>query len=155
MVVKLARLTDKDGVFNIAETALVDHRNEGEEVIVWPLSNPQLTIEGVVREVLRSPISTTRTYTVKVTLQDPPPSIRFGMSIGGRWKGSPAPVVALPLSVLFEKNGSPAVWVFDPAIRQRHAEAGHRRALRGRHRYHRQRPCQGRHRHHRRHQHAA
>ena len=26
MVVKLARLTDKDGVFNIAETALVDHR---------------------------------------------------------------------------------------------------------------------------------
>ena len=35
------------------------------------------------------------------------------MSIGGRWKGSPALVVALPLSVLFEKNGSPAVWVFD------------------------------------------
>jgi multidrug efflux pump subunit AcrA (membrane-fusion protein) len=23
-------------------------------------------------------------------------------------------VVALPLSVVFEKNGSPAVWVFDP-----------------------------------------
>src|SRR6202022_2598352 len=34
--------------------------------------------------------------------------------LGGRWKGSPAPVVALPLSLLFEKNGSPAVWVFDP-----------------------------------------
>ena len=51
MVVKLARLTDKDAVFNLAETALVDHRTEGDEVIVWPLSNPQLTIEGVVREV--------------------------------------------------------------------------------------------------------
>jgi multidrug efflux pump subunit AcrA (membrane-fusion protein) len=36
------------------------------------------------------------------------------MSIGGRWKGSTAPVVALPLSVVFEKNGSPAVWIFDP-----------------------------------------
>ena len=45
MVVKLARLTDKDGVFNIAETALIDHRNDGAEVIVWPLSNPQLIIE--------------------------------------------------------------------------------------------------------------
>jgi RND family efflux transporter MFP subunit len=114
MVVKLARLNDKDGVFNIAETALLDHRNENAEVIVWPLSNPQLTIEGVVREV--SPVAdvTTRTYTVKVTLKDPPPSLRFGMSIGGRWKGSTAPVVALPLSVVFEKNGSPAVWVFDP-----------------------------------------
>jgi RND family efflux transporter MFP subunit len=114
MVVKLARLTDKDGVFNIAETALLDHRSENAEVIVWPLSNPLLTVEGVVREVSPVADATTRTYTVKVTLNDPPPSLRFGMSIGGRWKGSTAPVVALPLSVVFEKNGSPAVWVFDP-----------------------------------------
>ena len=35
------------------------------------------------------------------------------MSIGGRWKGSSALVVTLPLSVLFEKDGAPAVWVFD------------------------------------------
>ena len=115
-VVKLAQLTDKDAVFNIAETALVDHRTEGEEVIVWPLSNPQLTIEGVVREVAPVADSTTRTYTVKVTLKDPPSSILFGMSIGGRWKGSSALVVTLPLSVLFEKDGAPAVWVFDQQL---------------------------------------
>lgn len=114
MVVKLARLTDKDGVFNIAETALLDHRNEGAEVTVWPLSNPRLTVEGMVREVSPVADATTRTYTVKITLKDPPPSLRFGMSIGGRWNGSTAPVVALPLSVVFEKNGSPAVWLFDP-----------------------------------------
>jgi RND family efflux transporter MFP subunit len=114
MVVKLARPGDRDGVFNIAETGLIDLRNDHPNVIVWPLSNPELTIEGVVREISPVADSTTRTYTVKVTLQDPPPSLRFGMSLGGRWKGSPAPVVALPLSVLFEKNGSPAVWVFDP-----------------------------------------
>jgi RND family efflux transporter MFP subunit len=114
MVVKLARPGDKDGVFNIAETGLVDLRNDHAKVIVWPLSNPGLTIEGVVREISPVADSTTRTYTVKVTLEDPPPSLRFGMSLGGRWKLSPAPVVALPLSVLFEKNGAPAVWVFDP-----------------------------------------
>jgi RND family efflux transporter MFP subunit len=113
MVVKLARTTDKDGVFNVAETALLDHRNEGAEVIVWPLSNPQLTIEGVLREVAPVADATTRTYTVKVTLKNPPAEIRFGMSIGGRWKGSSARVVTLPLSALFEKNGSPAVWVLD------------------------------------------
>jgi multidrug efflux pump subunit AcrA (membrane-fusion protein) len=50
---------------------------------------------------------------VKVTLKNPPPQLRFGMSIGGRLKGQTAPVVALPLSALFEKNGSPAVWVLD------------------------------------------
>ena len=112
MVVKLARMTDKDGVFNVAETALL-HHTEGAEVIVWPLSNPKLEIEGVLREVAPVADPTTRTYTVKVTLKDPPPEIRFGMSIGGRWKGISAPVITLPLSALFEKNGSPAVWVFN------------------------------------------
>jgi RND family efflux transporter MFP subunit len=112
LVARLARPGDKDGVFSIAETALADSA-EHATVLVWPLSNPELLIEGVVREI--SPVAdpATRTYTVKVTLKDPPPQVRFGMSIGGRWKGSPAPVVALPLSALFEKHGAPAVWVFD------------------------------------------
>ena len=113
-MVRLARPGDKDAVFSIAETAIGD-RAENGAVLVWPLSNPDLLVEGMVREI--SPVAdpTTRTYTVKVTLKDPPPQVRFGMSIGGRWKGSPLPVVALPLSALFEKNGAPAVWVFDQA----------------------------------------
>ena len=91
----------------------MDRRNDSGEVIVWPLSNPQLTTEGVVREVSPVADATTRTFAVKVSLKDPPPSLRFGMSIGGRWKNSPALFVTLPLSTLFEKNGAPAVWVFD------------------------------------------
>jgi multidrug efflux pump subunit AcrA (membrane-fusion protein) len=35
------------------------------------------------------------------------------MSIGGRLNGKAALAVALPLSAIFEKNGSPAVWVLD------------------------------------------
>jgi RND family efflux transporter MFP subunit len=113
MVVKLARPDDRDGVFNIAETALADVSDAFPEVIVWPLSSPSLTVEGVVREI--SPVAdpATRTYTVKVTLKSPPPQLRFGMSIGGRLKGHTAIAVSLPLSALFEKNGSPAVWVLD------------------------------------------
>jgi RND family efflux transporter MFP subunit len=113
MVVKVARPYDMDGVFNIAETAFTDLRDPPPEVVVWPLSNSDLAVDGVVREI--SPIAdpATRTYTVKVTLKNPPPQLRFGMSIGGRLKGQTAPVVALPLSALFEKNGSPAVWVLD------------------------------------------
>jgi RND family efflux transporter MFP subunit len=114
MVVKLARPSEKDGVFNIAETALIDYRDGQGEVIVWPLSNQRLTMEGRVREISPVADATTRTYTVKVTLKDPPPQVRFGMSIGGRWKSSPGLVVALPASALFQKNGSPAVWVLDP-----------------------------------------
>jgi RND family efflux transporter MFP subunit len=112
LVVRLARPGDKDAVFSIAETAIGD-RAEHTAVLVWPLSSPDLLVDGIVREI--SPVAdpTTRTYSVKVTLKDPPPQVRFGMSIGGRWKGSAVPVVALPLSAVFEKNGAPAVWVFD------------------------------------------
>src|ERR1041385_4730425 len=114
LVVRLARPGDKDAVFSIAETAIGD-RAENAAVLVWPLSNPELLVEGIVREI--SPVAdpTTRTYTVKVTLKDAPPQVRFGMSIGGRWKGRPVAVVALPLSALFDKHGTSAVWVFDQA----------------------------------------
>ena len=115
MVVKLARPGDKDAVFNIAETAFTNQMptREQSEVVVWPLSNPELQIGGIVREI--SPVAdpTTRTYTVKVTLTNPSPQLRFGMSIAGRWKASSKPVVSLPLSALFEENGTPAVWVVD------------------------------------------
>src|SRR3954447_10131381 len=113
MVVKLARPDERDGVFNIAETVFSDVSEAHPEVVVWPLSNTNLKLEGVVREI--SPVAdpVTRTYTVKVTLKNPPPQLRFGMSIGGRLKGKPALAVALPLSALFEKSGSPAVWVLD------------------------------------------
>ena len=113
LVVKLARPADKDAVFNIAETAFTDVSDPHPEVIVWPLSNPDLTVEGVVREI--SPVAdpATRTYPVKVALKDPPLQLRFGMSIGGRLKGRAALAAALPMSALFEKDGSPAVWVID------------------------------------------
>ena len=112
LVVRLARPGDKDAVFSIAETAIGDRAEHGA-VLTWPLSNPNLLVEGMVREI--SPVADpiTRTYTVKVTLKDPPPQVRFGMSIGGRWKANPLPVVALPLSALFEKSGAPAIWVVD------------------------------------------
>ena len=61
MVVKLARPDDKDGVFNIAETAFTDVSNTRIEVIVWPLSNPDLAVEGVVREI--SPVADPATRT--------------------------------------------------------------------------------------------
>ena len=114
MVVKLARPDDKDAVFNIAETAFTDTpRGERLEVIVRPLSNPELRIEGTVREISPVADATTRTFAVKVTLENPPPQLRFGMSVAGHLKASSAPVVALPLAALFEQNGTPAVWVVD------------------------------------------
>jgi RND family efflux transporter MFP subunit len=115
MIVKLAQPGSKDGVFNVAETQFAQHRDEKPEVIVWPLSNPDLRVDGQVREISPVADATTRTYTVKATLKNPPDQLRLGMSLAGRVKGSTARVVQLPPSALFEKEGSPAVWLVDPA----------------------------------------
>ena len=79
IVVKLARPDQVDAVFNVAEAAFRD-RQAGEKpaVVVSLLSSPSITTDGVVREV--SPVAdpTTRTYQVKVTLENPPVAMRFG-----------------------------------------------------------------------------
>jgi RND family efflux transporter MFP subunit len=115
MVVRLAKPTDKDAVFAIAESAFRGRSSQDRlpEVIVGLLSNPTIEAEGVVREV--SPVAdpTTRTYQVKVTLKSPPEQMRFGASVVGRLKIATAPVVVLPASALFDKGGQPAVWLFD------------------------------------------
>ena len=118
MIVRLARPTDKDGVFNIAESAFQTRPAPADkpiEVVVALLANPGITADGVVREI--SPVAdpATRTFQVKVTLKSPPDSMRFGASIVGRLKASTGPVVVLPTVALFDMAGKPAVWVVDTA----------------------------------------
>lgn len=116
MVVRLAKPDEKDAVFAIAESAFRG-RAEGDkpEIAVRLLASPDVTAEGVVREV--SPVAdpATRTFQVKVTLKSSPPQMRFGSSVVGRLRVSTAPVVVLPGAALFEKGGKPAVWVLDVA----------------------------------------
>jgi RND family efflux transporter MFP subunit len=116
MIVRLARPVDKDAVFAIAE-AVFGQRPSDErlEIIVSLLSNPNISAEGVVREISPVADATTRTYQVKVTLKNPPDEMRFGASVLGRLKASTPPVIVLPGSALFDKGGQPAVWIVDKA----------------------------------------
>jgi RND family efflux transporter MFP subunit len=116
MIVRLARPSEKDAVFAIAESAFRGRSNEERpEIIVALLSNPNISADAVVREI--SPVAdpATRTYQVKVTLKSPPEQMRFGASVVGRLKTTTAPVVVLPASALFDKSGQPAVWLVDAA----------------------------------------
>jgi RND family efflux transporter MFP subunit len=114
MVVKLAKPDQIDAVFNVAEAAFRDRKAaEKPEIVVSLLSSPSIVADGVVREV--SPVAdpTTRTYQVKVSLENPPVAMRFGASVMGRLKATTAPVIVLPGSALFDRDGKPAVWVYD------------------------------------------
>ena len=115
MIVKLAQPKEKDAVFAIAESAFREKPAQPLEIIVALLSNPNITADGVVRELSPVADSATRTYQVKVTLKNPPEQLRFGSSVVGRLKGSTAPVIVLPGSALFDKGGQPAVWLVDTA----------------------------------------
>jgi len=116
MIVRLARLEDKDAVFAVAEAVFGQRPlDERPEVVVSLLSNPSITVTGVVREISPVADATTRTYQVKVTLKNPPDQMLFGASVLGRLKASTGPVIVLPGSALFDKNGQPAVWIVDKA----------------------------------------
>lgn len=81
-------------------------------VAAW--SAPDRAVPGRVREIgaLADPVS--RTYTVKVAV--PASGLALGMTASVRFAGPEgAPAAVLPASALVDRDGAPAVWVFDPA----------------------------------------
>lgn len=113
MVVRLADPSNRDAVFSIAEAAFAGERGGREipAVTVSLLSNPEISTTGTVREIAPMADPATRTFQVKVSLENAPDEMRFGASVAGRVEIAGAPVVQLPGSALFDKGGQPAVWV--------------------------------------------
>lgn len=113
MVVRIADPQARDAVFSIAEAAFSNGRRAGHrpEIMVSLLSNPTISTYGVIREVSPVADAATRTFQVKVSLRNAPDEMRFGSSVAGRVNESSVPVVVLPGSALFDKDGKPAVWI--------------------------------------------
>lgn len=113
MVVRLARLDEKDAVFSIAESLLLNAPHN-PLVDVWLLDDKTARTSGRVTELSPSADPVTRTYTVKVALPEAPASMRFGMSVTGQIHLEGRRVIDLPGTALFQQDGQPAVWVVDP-----------------------------------------
>jgi RND family efflux transporter MFP subunit len=113
MVVRIADPQARDAVFSIAEAVFSDEHRSAQppQITVSLLSNPAISTTGIVREISPVADAATRTFQVKVALQNPPDEMRFGSSVAGRVNEAGAPVVVLPGSALFDKDGEPAVWV--------------------------------------------
>ncbi|SFP31957.1 RND family efflux transporter, MFP subunit [Mesorhizobium sp. NFR06] len=113
MVVRVADPEARDAVFSIAEAAFANTSDTKRppKVTVSLLSNPATTTVGTVREIAPMADAATRTFQVKVSLENAPDAMRFGASVSGRAEIGGAKVVVLPGSALFDKDGRPAVWV--------------------------------------------
>jgi RND family efflux transporter MFP subunit len=118
-IVSIAPQGDVDAVFSVAEAALQEgFFKQGMDVSVTLLSDPGKMARGKVREVSPMADPATRTFEVKVALNNPPPKLRFGSSISGEAVLSKQTGVALPGSAIFDDKGKPAVWIVDRASEQ-------------------------------------
>ncbi len=56
----------------------------------------------------------TRTFKVRVAVNDPPPAMRLGATVSGRMEVDHGHGLSLPASALTATENRPAVWVVDP-----------------------------------------
>lgn len=119
VIVSIAPQGDVDAVFSVAEAALQEgFFTSGMDVSITLLSDPGKTAHGKVREVSPMADPATRTFEVKVALNNPPPKVMFGSSVSGEAVLRKQTGVALPGSAIFDDKGKPAVWIVDRASEQ-------------------------------------
>jgi membrane fusion protein, multidrug efflux system len=84
------------------------------KVTLW--AGPRLSIEGRIREIAGQADAASRTYSVRITVNAPPRTMGLGMtaSVAIRIDDQAVPVV-VPLTAVTESDGSPVVFVLDPA----------------------------------------
>lgn len=117
-VLRIAQDGARDAVFAVPEDRIrALQKGQPVQVRVWP-DEQQLTAH--IREVAASADAATRTYQVKASLDaangaDLP---KMGATVAVRPEGLSAQgeqAIKLPLTALWEKEGSSQVWVFDAA----------------------------------------
>jgi membrane fusion protein, multidrug efflux system len=113
MIVELARQGGRDAVFDVPEQ-LIRTGPRDPVVQIALTDDPSVRAIGRVREVAPQADPTTRTYTVKVGIIDPPPTMSLGATVTGSIRLAAPPGVEVPPSALTETDGRPAVWVVDP-----------------------------------------
>jgi membrane fusion protein, multidrug efflux system len=114
MIVRVARQDGRDAVFDVPAQVI---RNAPADVAITVAlaDDPNVMVRGHVREVAPQADPVTRTFKVKVSLEDPPESMRLGATVNGTIQTSEAPVIEIPAGALTRANQQPAVWVVDPA----------------------------------------
>ena len=82
------------------------------KISFWAL--PDITVDGKVREISPIADATTRTYKVRINLQDLPTQVKLGMTASVTLAGKNEEnkqAVEIPLSAVYQTDGAPGVWV--------------------------------------------
>ena len=114
MIVRLARDDGRDAVFDVPASIQIA-QSASSEIRVSLTADAAIAAIGRVREVSPQADPVTRTFRVRVGLDNPPAAMRLGSTVNGAVDLSSSVVVAVPASALTSSAGRPAVWIVDPA----------------------------------------
>lgn len=116
VVATVVRDGEREIEIHVPENRLEELKNSGQlNVTFWAL--PSVTLEGNVREIAPMADKITRTFNVRVSLLNPPPSVKLGMTAAVTVATSLSrPSFTVPLAALYQTGDTPAVWVVNGDI---------------------------------------
>jgi membrane fusion protein, multidrug efflux system len=115
-----------DGTRDISITVAEQHLPNlklGQAVSVELWTQPGTKYSAKIREIAGSADELTRTYAVRVALDDSDAPTQLGQSARVLFSNAQSSTLAVPLSALTELNGKPAVWVIDKKNARIHKRA--------------------------------
>ena len=115
-VVTVVQDGEQEIEINVPENRLEELKAAGQlHITFWAL--PNMTLDGKVREIAPMADPTTRTFKVRISLLNPPPSVKLGMTATVSLAGGAAHTAfSIPLSALYQTGDTPAVWVVNDNI---------------------------------------
>ena len=113
-VFQVARDSGWDAVFDVP--AQVIRSAPADAVILVSLADdPSVKAQGRVRQVDPQADPITRTFKVRVSVNEPPAAMRLGAVVSGRMDMESARGISIPATALTALDGAAALWIVDPA----------------------------------------
>ncbi|NOV24040.1 efflux RND transporter periplasmic adaptor subunit [Cupriavidus necator] len=114
-VVRVAQTAEKEVAIGLPEDQVGLLRGL-TDVTVHTWAEPQRALPGRVREIAAAADPVTRTYATRVSVPNPPPDLKLGMTAVVTFvRTGAATAIRVPLTALLQEQGRDQVWVYDNA----------------------------------------
>lgn len=110
-VVTIVPDSEQEIEISVPENRIKELYNAGQiKASFWAL--PNVTVDGKIREIAPMADQNTRTFKVRISLINPPPEVKLGMTSAIHLPDSDTQLtVNIPLSAVYQTGNTPAVWV--------------------------------------------
>ena len=110
-VITVIQTGEQEVEISVPENRIEEVRKVGQmKVSFWAL--PNVSVDGKIREIAPMADQMTRTFKVRISLLNPPPEIKLGMTAAVTVANHNAQaMINIPLAAVYQDNDTPKVWV--------------------------------------------